>query len=228
LSKASVTDSGNYAARATAIRETAKWIAAVFAGAGAILFSGLSFTNVSKAALTDDWLLPLILGAVPVVAAGWAVREAAAVLTSDPPNPGELVGAGATAPERGELVELLPSTVATYGSLNAFEQRLELAREDVSRARELFDDRRQDPDRLRALSDAYQVLDGLQEGVRDVVLAADFVRVRRRYAKARWHFLGAAVVAIVAAGAAGVLAGQAERDSESSSAEKPLTTPAER
>ena len=47
---ASIADSGNYAARATAIRETAKWIAAIFAGAGAVLFSGLSFANVAQAA----------------------------------------------------------------------------------------------------------------------------------------------------------------------------------
>jgi hypothetical protein len=207
-----LTDSGNYAARATAIRETAKWIAAVFAGAGAVLFSGLSFTNVSKAALTDDWLLPILLAAVPVVAAGWAVREAAAVLTSDPPNPGELVGKDAEAVERAELVPLLPATIATYGSLDAFGQRLETARDEVDRALRLLGEQPNDLARQQELTEAYRVLDGLQEGVRDIVLAADFLRVRKRYATARKWFVVAAVAAIASAAAAGVLAGQAERN----------------
>jgi hypothetical protein len=217
---ASTADSGNYTARATAIRETAKWIAAIFAGAGAVLFSGLSFANVAQAASTDDWLPAVILAAVPVLAAALAVREAAAVITTEPPETRVLIGAlgegqGTDEVARTEVERLRPAVVATYGSVGAFDERLREAQEKYETARTLYADDRL-PERLSDLNDARDALDALQDGVRDVVMAADYARVKRRYATARWRLLGLAVVATLAAAASGVLAGRAQRDEASS------------
>src|SRR5436309_2523797 len=120
--KGRMTDSGNYAARATAIRETAKWLAAVFTGAGALLFSGLSFAKLNQASSVADWVIPVLLAAVPVAAAMVAVRGAAAVITHDAPDtqsllPGLREGvAPAPADLRDKIEALLPATIATYGS----------------------------------------------------------------------------------------------------------------
>jgi hypothetical protein len=79
-----MTDSGNYAARATALRETAKWIAAVFVGTGAVLFSGLSFANIEKVANSPSWILPVFLATVPILAAAGASGVIAAKAAHQP------------------------------------------------------------------------------------------------------------------------------------------------
>lgn len=210
-----MTDSGNYAGRASAIRETAKWIAAVFAAAGAVLFSGLSFTNVTKAASTEDWILPVALAAVPVLAAAVAVWAAAWVILQAPPETSDLLptlggGSGTVAPERAKVEELLPATVAVYDNLDGFEARLREARDAVTEAQ---DDARSDPipQKRAVASAAITQLDELQAGVRDVVLCADYIRVKERYGRARWVFLLAAVIATVSAAWSGVEAAEAER-----------------
>ena len=211
-----IADSGNYAARGTTIRETAKWIAAIFAGAGAVLFSGLSFANVAQATTTGDWLVPVVLAAIPVVAAAWAIREAAAVMTTDPPDTGALLhglGTGAAVDEaaRADVEALLPATVATYGSLDQFDERLRVAHAKVAQARSSYEEQRT-ADRRAGLESAYRELDELQEGVRDVVLAADYAAVKRRYIKAQLRLLAAAAIAVVGAAASGVVTGRGQHD----------------
>jgi hypothetical protein len=218
-----MTDSGNYAGRAAAIRETAKWIAAVFTGAGAVLFSGLSFANVTQASSTTNWLLPVGLAALPVFAAMVAVREVAGVITKDAPDTASLLpslsNAGGTpaAQVRQEIERLLPATVATYGSLDGFERRLSTAHERVSTAWDRYEAQRT-VDRRADLEEAYRALDALQDGVRDVVLCADYVGVKEQYRSARPRLLVAAIVAVVAAALSGVLAAKAEKGSTADAA----------
>jgi hypothetical protein len=221
---ANFADSGNYAARATALRDTAKWIAAIFAGAGAVLFSGLSFANVAQAASTEDWLIPVILATVPVLAAAWAVREASAVITAEPPETRALIGAlgkpeDLDASARQEVERLLPATVVTYGSLADFDERLQAAHTRVDGARQRYAAQRI-AERLEELETTYRDLDTLQDGVRDVVLAADYAGVKARYKTARWRLLGAAVVAVTTAAASGVLTARAQKDQMQAESER--------
>lgn len=210
-----MTDSGDYAARAAAIRETSKWIAAVFAAAGAVLFSGLSFTNVEKAASTQDWELPVVLAAVPVLAAIWAIWAAVTVILQAAPPTHELLpslgaAGGEVAPERSQVERLLPATVAVYGGLDGFEAHLTLVRDEVDNAKKaLAIDNVLD--RRAAVSAKLQQLAELQDGVRDIVLCAAYLRVQARYIIARRIFVGAALVAVVASAGSGVAAASAER-----------------
>jgi hypothetical protein len=223
-------DSGNYAARATAIRETAKWIAAVFAAAGAVLFSGLSFTNVEKAASTQDWELPVVLAAVPILAAAAAVWAAAWVILQAPPATDELLptlGGGTSQPaarERSEVEKLRPATVAVYADLDAFEAEVGKAQAALAVAEKAYVADRQEA--KRGVVDARRAdLQALQDGVRDVLLCADYLRVKRRYNVARLVFLGAALVATAAAAWSGVKAGEADRDKVPSAAAITSATP---
>ena len=66
---------------------------------------------------------------MPVLAAAWAVREAAAVITAEPPETRVLIGALGEGEEtdeaaRKEVERLRPAVVATYGSVAAFDERL--------------------------------------------------------------------------------------------------------
>lgn len=210
-----MTDSGDYAARAAAIRETSKWVAAVFAAAGAVLFSGLSFTNVTKAASSQDWELPVFLAAVPVLAAALAIWAAATVILQAPPPTDELLptlgaGGGAVAPERAEIERLLPATIAVYGGLDKFEEHLTFVRSEVERAQEAF---AIDPipDKRNAVSAKLQQLAEMQESVRDIVLCGSYLRVEARYVVVRRIFVVAALIAIAASAWSGVAAAEAER-----------------
>ena len=144
-------DTGNYQARTANIRETAKWIAAVFAAAGAVLFSGLSFTNLQQLAKSPQWMVSVALAAVPVLAAAWAVREAAAVFTTSPPGVSAVLPRFAVAHATGsppiqtldsveiEKIELnLPGTVAVHGDISKFEDRLLDTRDRITRAKNAF------------------------------------------------------------------------------------------
>jgi hypothetical protein len=225
LGEIKMTDSGNYAARATAIRETAKWIAAVFAGTGAVLFSGLSFTNIEKIANTDAWILPVFLATVPILAAAVAVRTAAGVISQDPPNTAQLLPelartVGVTAsdsPLRTKIKELLPATVATFGSIEQFEERLIAAHVRVAQRQQTFADQ-PTPENRKALDAEYEKLGTLQEGVRDLVLCADFIQVKECYGRARWILLVTAILGVAAAAASGVLAAQAGQAKAAASA----------
>jgi hypothetical protein len=207
-----MTDSGNFAARAGAIRETAKWIAAVFVGAGAVLFSGLSFANVAQATSSGQWFFPVMLATLPVLAAAWAVRETAAVITSEaPPIPSLLPSMGETksaADEslRHEVQRLSPPAVAVHGSMDEFETYLSLCRERTVKLRGLYNEQRTD-DRRQEMEAAYRDLSDLQEAVRDIVICADYLTVKAKYSRARKVLLFAAGIAIFATAASGVLVG---------------------
>ncbi|MFG2980639.1 hypothetical protein ACGFYQ_05185 [Streptomyces sp. NPDC048258] len=204
-------DSGNYAARATALRETVKWVAAVFVGAGAILFSGLSFTNIEKTAASEKWLMPVLLAVIPVLAAAFAVQAAAQVISRGSPDAGwllpRLVGRESLSEPAASLREkveaLAPATVVTFGDIGTFEARLADMQDRVRVARAVYETRKS-PENRRELDAAYENLANLQEGVRDLLLCADFVQVDQSYRSARWKLLVAALIGILAAAGSGV------------------------
>lgn len=203
------TDSGNYAARATALRETAKWMAAIFAGAGAVLFSGLSFTNIEKAAAADNWILPVILAVIPVLAAAVAVGSAARVIGTGTPDAGAMLDDSRDLPEairslRSAVEKLRPATVATYGGVEGFLQRVADVRAQVDEAEAVYSTQRT-ADYRKARDAEYERMAGLQDGVRDLLLCADFVQVEKRYRRARWTMLAAACAAVAGAAASGVV-----------------------
>jgi hypothetical protein len=206
--------------RSSAIRETAKWIAAACTGAGAVLFSGLSFTNTAKIAASEDWVLPVALAALPLLAAAWAVRAAAGVVTSEPPGVEQLVPDFARArfhatsqplavTRVAELERLLPAVATRYGGVAEYDQRLLAAFNALAEADATFK-KTKDPQRERERDQAEKVLTDLQAGVPELVEAADYAAVKRRYGVARWQILGAALVAVAAVAGSGVLAARAE------------------
>ncbi|MEU6388092.1 hypothetical protein [Streptomyces sp. NPDC046939] len=221
-----MTDSGNYAARAAALRETAKWVAAIFAGAGVILFSGLSFTNIEKVAASDYWPVPVLLAAIPVCAATVAVHAAARMISKGPPDLRSLLprlarGEGSQAvggevpvpggtetydePLRSKVEKYSPATVATFGSIEAFENHVVEARKRIRTAQKAYDARRT-PDNLRELDAGRGTLAGLQEGVRDLLLCAEFIQTEEEYARIRKRLLVATITAVLAAALSGVAA----------------------
>jgi hypothetical protein len=222
-----MTDSGNYAGRATAIRETAKWIAAIFAGTGAILFSGLSFANLEKIATLDAWLLPTILAVVPILAAAYAVGSAVGVITQDPPDAVSLLPAlapaGPSTPEsdlRKRIEGMAPATVATYGSVAAFETEISTVRESIGTAERVYAST-PSADNLARVRSAHDRLAQLQDGVRDVTLCADYLVVKDRYDRARWRMLAAALAGVLGAAGSGVLAARAAVDQAEREMPKP-------
>ncbi|MFE5555333.1 hypothetical protein [Streptomyces sp. NPDC056544] len=210
-----MTDSGNYAARATALRETVKWVAAIFVGAGVILFSGLSFTNIEKNATSDNWFVPVLLAVIPVLAAAFAVRAGAQVISRGSPDvgwllPGLVDGKALSEPAeslRKEVEKLAPATVVTYGDIKTFEALLADRQERVRVARTVYEGQTSSDNR-RELDAAYERLAKLQEGVKDLLLCADFIQVDKSCKSARRKIFLAALVAILAAAGSGVAAAQ--------------------
>ena len=124
-------DPGGYAAWSSALRETAKWITS----AGAILFSGLSFTNTMRTILSRGWLVPIVVAGLPLVAAAWAVWAAARVVTAEPPPIERLLpklaqdrfgrsGPSVGSEQLGEIERLLPAVTTKYGGIAGLDERL--------------------------------------------------------------------------------------------------------
>ena len=210
------TGPGTFAVRTNALRETAKWLAAIFAGSGAIVFSGLSFTNLEKAGTSDHWMLPVVFAAVPVVAAAAVVGGAARVISKRSPTwasllPGEGQGSARTVRDSKKLREgvekLAPTTVATYGGITQVEQRLNEVRERVTATRNSYESDRSVTNR-KLLEAEYGKLAALQDGVADLLSCADFVQVDKLYRHTRWLMLFAALIGVAGAAASGVAAGR--------------------
>jgi hypothetical protein len=95
--------SGAYASALTDLRDTVKWIMAAFTGAGAIIFSGLTITNISKLAENGQWIFPVVLAGVPLIAAIAAIAAALRVINAMPPSVGSLFSGYAEALTTAEL-----------------------------------------------------------------------------------------------------------------------------
>lgn len=196
-----------YSSRAAAIRETVKWLAAVFAGTGAVLFSGLSFANLQNLASSPYWYLLVPLSAVPAFAAAWVVREAARIITWQPPDVGRILPRFAEAVLqrpvttdsrlRARLEASLPPTVATYGGVSKYEDRLISAYNAVQRAAQALEETN-NLDRRIGLEQAYTKLDGLQGGVQDLVSCSDFLGTSDEYDRRKSRFVIAAAAALAA------------------------------
>ncbi|WP_394428030.1 hypothetical protein [Streptomyces sp. SGAir0957] len=227
-----MTDSGNYAARAAALRETAKWVAAIFAGAGVILFSGLSFTNIEKVAASDYWPVPVLLAAIPVCAATVAVHAAAQMISGGLPDVRALLPRLMESGSPGIRDDLLrdkvekytPATVATYGSIEAFENHVVEARKRIREAQKAFEAQRT-PDNRRTVDAEQRNLADLQEGVRDLILCAEFIQAEEQYARIRKRLLVATVTGVVAAALSGVTAARMTPAPEAEATAAAITGP---
>lgn len=202
------------------MRDNAKWIVAAFTGSGTILFSALSVANLSKVAEGQAWILPVALAAIPLLAAGWAVWRANLVLSAPTPALAELfpgfyalrsgmVGSPPSTSLIARINELLPTAVAVYGSLAAFDDRLVTAHKAVEEARSSMDRSRE---RRQGLEEAWTQLDQLQEGVQEILDCGRYVWTQERYQRALPHFLAAAVLALLGIIASGVVTGTEARD----------------
>jgi hypothetical protein len=194
-----------YSSRAAAIRETVKWIAVVFMGTGAVLFSGLSFTNLTSIAASGKWYVLVPLSVVPVAAAVWVIREATRIVTLRPPEVGRILPRfavealkGVAPPDdglRAKLEAALPPTVAVYGGIAEYEQRLLRAHAVVTQAANALE--QQDVSARRDdLERAYLKLDELQAGVQDLVACGDYLAVSAEYDSRSPRFVIAGALAI--------------------------------
>lgn len=220
-----------FVARAAALRETAKWMAAIFAATGAVLFSGLSFANIQTVAAADNWVLPVALAVVPILSAAVAIAVAADLMTRSSLTAADIVSeerSGSLAPpvlELREQIEHLATTpVATYGSIQGFEDRLAAVRQGVETANVTFEAQRT-PENRRALEAEFEKLSALQSGVEELFTCADFVQVRDRYQRARWALLLAALVGVAAAAGSGIVAARMVPETADAPATAPVTTP---
>ncbi|WP_306212896.1 hypothetical protein [Actinoplanes sp. RD1] len=216
-----MSDPGTHAARSTALRETAKWIAVAFTGAGAVLFSGLSFTNTSSTAVREGWKLPLLLAALPLLAAAWALRSAARVVTVQGPSVERLLPffakslvAGSPEPlpekDRRDLERLLPDIATTYGGgVVRFDERLVAAHQQLAAAEEKYSSAMSEARRADRDSAATEY-ERLKAGIPQVVQAAELLAVQQAYRRSRWHLAGAGLVAVAAVAGSGVLAAKAQ------------------
>jgi hypothetical protein len=217
-----VASSGTFAARSAALRDTAKWIAAAFSGAGAaVLFSGLAFTNTTRTALVDGWLLATVLATLPLLAAAAAVASAVRVVNSQARPVEQLVprfakaqlgidGKALKATERATIMSMVPDVTTRYGDIDVLDQQLITAYDDMRAARSAYAKGRT-PAQRENLADATQRFEVLQSGLSELVEASEYVRVRRRHRQALSLMLPAALVAVAAVAAAGVQTGRAER-----------------
>jgi hypothetical protein len=215
-------DRGGFVSQAAALRDSVRWIVATFTGAGAILFSALSVANVTKLAESGAWVLPVALAAIPLAAAVLAVVKANSVLNAPMPAASDLFpqfysrGTGMTpsqSPDRQSLVESiqrsLPTGIAVYGTLAAFDDRLVRAHKAVERAQSLLD---KSPERRQDLENAWSRLDELQDSVREILDCAKYVQTRDRYQKALPAILVAAVLAVLGTISSGIVSGIAAQD----------------
>ena len=207
-------DGATYTSRSTALRDTSKWIAAAFTGSGAVFFSALTFTNLQQIGRQPNWLLILGLGAVPVLMAALAIYFAARVVTQQPPSVGamfpkfgerrHLVSSHAGSRATVDLGDLVPVTVAVYGSTAGFDEEVVAAIGSLER-RAAAAEKDHRIENEKALDNARSEVERLQSGLQEILACAEYVRVRNAYRVAGWVFLGAALVSVTAASAAGTL-----------------------
>ena len=221
--------SGAYASALGNLRDTVKWIIAAFTSAAAIIFSGLAVTNISKLAESGQWLLPVVLAAVPLLATVGVVLAALQVINVTPPSVGNLfpsywesLGAPAakSAQRPAALADELPNAIAVYGTAKEFDDRLVNALAHTRRMKNLLDG---SSERQAAYEAALALLDGLQSTVKDALDCAAYVRARQRYRTAMWQILGAVTVAVAGLVASGVVSGNLIRTQQADNASSAKT-----
>jgi hypothetical protein len=223
-----VADAQGYQGRSAALRETAKWLAAVFVGAGAILFSGLSFANLSALGDSDSFVLIVACASAPLIAAGIAVAGAARVISVSPPSVHEILprsvqprvqGAGILAVDaqahtrssewQKNIESMRPPTVQLYQTIENFESELITAQLRLQEFRDAYAESGADINRRLDVERAEKDLGALQEGVLELIACAEFLRVKDSFDCAKIVILICAVVAVIGVGAAGILASAA-------------------
>jgi hypothetical protein len=208
--------SGAYASALGGLRDTVKWIMAAFTGVGAIVFSGLTITNISTLAEAGQWLIPVALAAIPLLAAVWATIEALRVINATPAAIGALfphywASLGGTAvdavPDTKELKAELPNAIGAYGTPETFDRTLKEAYGQVEWARQLLAAAADDDSRRDGFTKAVAHLDGLQATVKETLDCVAYVEGRRQFRTFAWRTLIAAVIALAGLVASGVVTG---------------------
>jgi hypothetical protein len=221
---------GGYSAALGDLRDTVKWIMGAFAGGGAIVFSGLTITNISTLAQSGQWLLPVGLALIPLAAAAGAIVVALTVINVTSPSPGSLfpkywqeVG-GPEEPKAELSIALqaeLPNAIGAYGTVDLFDDRLATAHAEVKRARGRSSD--ESPARLAGYESALAALDGLQPTMRDALDCVAYTRARRRFHSFTRWVTALAVVALGGLLASGVITGSSLRSQEAAAKAAPPT-----
>ena len=214
--------SGGYASALGDLRDTAKWIMAAFTGVGAIVFSGLTITNIATLAQNGQWLEPVVLALIPLAAAAFAVAMSMRVINVTAPPVGSLfpsywekIGGKAQKPIESTPAEL-PDALGIYGSTQEFDDRLVEAYGQVIlyRARNDADDPHRQADYDRARS----VMDSLQATVKDALNCVAYAQARQAFHAFAWGVMAAAVVALGGLIASGVVTGDLQHDKQTASA----------
>jgi hypothetical protein len=207
--------SGAYASALSDLRDIVKWIMAAFTGVGAIVFSGLTITNISTLAQAGQWLIPVALAAIPLLAAVWGTVEALRVINATPAPIGSLYpeywgslggDAVSSVSDTPELTAELPNAIGAYGTRTTFDDTLKKAHAQVKQARELLAGGNSLPSQER-YAKAVAHLDDLQATVKETLDCVAYVRARRQFRTFTWHTLIAAVVALAGLVASGVVTG---------------------
>jgi hypothetical protein len=219
--------SGAYASALSDLRDAVKWIMAAFTGGGAIVFSGLTITNISSLAQNGQWLLPVGLAFIPLAAAVFAIVMSMRVINVTAPSAGsifprywEKIGGAAQKQVKStpELASELPNAIGVYGSADAFDSRLIEAYEEIDHARKLKleDDTLE---RQAALDQALTVLDGLQATVKDALDCAAYTQARGAFRAFGWWVLLGTFVALGGVIASGVVTGELQHNEQVASAQ---------
>jgi hypothetical protein len=217
--------SGAYASALGDLRDTAKWIMAAFAGSGAIVFSGLTITNIATLAQNGQWLEPVLLALIPLGAAAFAAVMSMRVINVTTPPVGSIFplywakigGEPQEAIESTRLPAELPNAIGIYGSASAFDIGLAEAYDEVSDTRAL---NKADPgsERQSAYDQAQSRYNGLQSVVKDALDCVAYTQARRAFRTfTRWVMVAAAV-ALGGLIASGVVTGYLQHDKQTASA----------
>jgi hypothetical protein len=82
-----------FAGAAASIRDTGKWMLGAFAAIGTVLIAGIQFSSVAKLGF-QDLVIALVLGALGLLALGWAITGLANILLPRSYTMRQLVAAG--------------------------------------------------------------------------------------------------------------------------------------
>jgi hypothetical protein len=216
--------SGAYASALGGLRDTAKWIMAAFTGVGAILFSGLTITNIATLAQNGQWLEPVLLALIPLAAAAVAVVMSMRVINVTAPAVGslfplywEMIGGAAQKRIQSRPTEL-PDALGIYRSTDELDDRLVEAYGQVNHYREL-NKAGDDPHRQADYDGARSVMDGLQATVKDVLDCVGCARAKQAFRVFTYGVTAAAVVALGGLIASGVVTGRLQHDKQAATAQ---------
>jgi hypothetical protein len=221
--------SGTYASALGELRDTVKWIAVSFTGAGAIIFSGLAVTNIANLTERGHWIAPVALATVPLVASAVVIWVALQVMTATPPPTHELFPRyweeltgehPALLSPPMSLGQELPTALAVYGSLAKFDDRLVAALKAVRTSETRLDNT---SERQADYTTALATVDALQSTVQDTIDCATYVKTRKKYRTAVYQIAAAGAVAVVGLLASGITSGNLVRSQQIQNANRATT-----